>query len=303
MTPLDIQVNGFGGVDFNSDDLTAEQLHQSMQSLRQHGAGQILATFITADLTLMRQRMERLATLRESDTLAREIIVGIHVEGPFINPETGYVGAHPPEAVRPARVEDMKPLLDAGRGLVKLVTLAPECDAGFALTSFLAGNGIRVAAGHTAATREQLLGAADGGLTIFTHVGNGCPASLPRHDNIVNRALSLADRLWLSFIPDGVHIPFFVLKNYLRCAGADRSIMVTDAISAAGMGPGVYPLSKSSVRVGEDLVARTPDGVYLAGSTVTQNRMAENLQRELGVNEGDLERMTVENPRTALGLN
>jgi N-acetylglucosamine-6-phosphate deacetylase len=302
MQPLDIQVNGFGGVDFNSDGLTAEQLHASAASLQRHGAGQILATIITAGLEQMRSRIAALVLLRAADPLACAVIAGIHIEGPFISPEPGYVGAHPPEHVRPASVDAMQPLIEAGDGLVRLVTLAPEHDAGLRVTRHLADRGIRVAAGHTAAQRDVLLAAADAGLSIFTHVGNGCPVTLPRHDNIINRALSLADRLWLCFIPDGVHIPFFALAGYLRSAGWRRSIAVTDAISAAGMGPGTYPLGNRQVEVGGDLIARSPGGPYLAGSTLTPDRMLGNLNRELGLDAAQAQALVAENPRAALGM-
>ncbi len=300
MPCLDLQVNGFGGVDFNSDALTAEQLHTSMQSLQQNGAQQILATLITADLADMRHRIQRLITLRAADPLASQIIAGLHLEGPFINPQPGYVGAHPPEHVRTASLADLEPLLEAGAGLVKLVTLAPEQDATSQVTKFLTAQGIAVAAGHTAATLDQLRAAAEVGLSLFTHVGNGCPIQLPRHDHIINRALALADRLWLCFIPDGAHIPFYALKNYLRCASPARCIAVTDAISAAGQPPGIYPLGKGQVRVGEDHIARAPDGLHLAGSTLTQSRLLENLRTELGLTSSEITAMTVDNPWLAL---
>ena len=111
----------------------------------------------------------------------------------------------------------MARLLDAA-GDSSDVTLAPERDNGFAVTRMLAGRGIIVSAGHTDATLEELRGAVDAGLSMFTHVGNGCPMHMNRHDNIVQRALSLSDRLWLCFIADGAHVPFVALGNYLRLA-------------------------------------------------------------------------------------
>lgn len=200
-------------------------------------------------------RIRRIVEQREADELARRIIAGIHVEGPFISDVPGYVGAHPRDAAIGATVDAAKALIEAGKGLVKLVTLAPERDAGFETTAFLAGQGIRVAAGHTNATIDELRGAIDAGLTIFTHLGNGCPMQMHRHDNIVQRALSLREKLWICFIADGAHVPFFALRNYLDLVGSQRAIVVTDAIAPAGMGPGRYSFSRWNLLIGKDMVA------------------------------------------------
>lgn len=299
---FDLQVNGYAGTDFNRDGLTAEALHHACVCLKEDGVSGILATIITDDLPAMENRLSTLARLREADPLAQEIIAGFHIEGPFINPEKGYVGAHPPHAVKPATVEHAKRLLDASQGLAKLVTLAPENDAGFATTAYLSENGVCVSAGHCNPSLEVLRESTNHGLKMFTHVGNGCPMLMHRHDNIVQRALSLRDRLWLCFIPDGVHIEFFALQNYLRAAGVEHSIFVTDAISASRLGPGKFTLAGWDIVIGEDLVARSPDGSHFVGSTVTWPRIQENNAKHLGLSQEDLHTLSVANPRKALGL-
>lgn len=301
MMTLDLQVNGFAGVDFNSDDLTAESLHHACAEARKHGAHQFLATVITDDLDAMARRLARMAALREEDALVREVIVGFHVEGPFLNETPGYIGAHPAQHAQEASVEATKRLLHAAQGLVRLVTLAPERDPGLKTTAFLAAQGIVVSAGHCDPTLDELRAAADAGLTMFTHVGNGCPMTLHRHDNIIQRALSLADRLWLCFIADGAHIPFFTLRNYLRGAGVKRCLCVTDAISAAGLGAGRYRLGAREIDIGADLIAWGPNKAHLVGSTVTMTRTARNLA-ELGFTAAEVEMLTAGNPRRALGL-
>ena len=302
MKPLDIQVNGYAGTDFNRDDLTAEALHHACTCLLEDGCDQILATFITDTVPNLEKRMSRLVELRAQDSLAQAVIAGIHIEGPFINPEKGYVGAHPPHAVKPANLEDTKRLLDAAGGLARLVTLAPEFDDGFHVTEFLASNGVTVSAGHCNPSLAQLQSAIGHGLSMFTHVGNGCPMQMHRHDNIIQRALSLRDQLWLCFIPDGVHIDFFALQNYLRCAGLERTIFVTDAISAARLGPGKYTLAGWDILIGNDLVARSPDGSHFVGSTVTIPRILSNGQQSLGLSKADLALLLDTNPRKAVGL-
>jgi N-acetylglucosamine-6-phosphate deacetylase len=166
----------------------------------------------------------------------------------------------------------------------------------------LADSNIVVSAGHTNASMDELQAAMDAGLSMFTHFGNGCPGSLPRHDNILNRVMSLRGKLWVSFIADGAHVPFFVLKNYLDWFGTDKSIVVTDAISAAGLGAGSYRLGRWELEIGEDGVARSPDGSHLVGSTISMEGSYRNLMQRVGLSEEAARRLVDENPRKVLGV-
>jgi N-acetylglucosamine-6-phosphate deacetylase len=289
-------------VDFNSDSLSSEALHEACEKLRAGGVAGILATIISADLETMAGRLRSLLRLREQDPLARQIIAGFHIEGPFINERDGYRGAHPAGAIRPGDRDAMKRLLDAADGLTRIVTLAPERDVGFEVTRMLANEDVVVSAGHTDASLDELKGAIDNGLSMFTHVGNGCPMMMHRHDNIIQRALSLSDRLWLTFIADGAHVPWPALGNYLKAAGTEKCIVVTDAIAAAGLGPGRYTLGHWDLMIGEDMVARAPDGSHLVGSAGTMERSARNLIEHIGLKEADVRTLMIGNPRTAIGL-
>jgi N-acetylglucosamine-6-phosphate deacetylase len=298
---IDLQVNGYAGVDFNADDLAADALHAACERLRADGVERILATVITEAEERMARRLGRLAELRERDPLVGRVVAGLHVEGPFVSADPGFAGAHPADRTRDACESTMARLCDAGRGLVRLVTLAPERDPGARLVGWLAARDIRVAAGHTDASRDQLAAAIDAGLSMFTHLGNGCPRVLPRHDNIVQRALSFADRLWTCFIADGAHVPFFALANYLRIVTPARAIVVTDAIAAAGLGPGRYTLGGRSVLVGDDLLARHEVGDHLVGSTATFPRVAAALRAELGLGQHELDLLCRANALSVLG--
>jgi N-acetylglucosamine-6-phosphate deacetylase len=301
MTFFDLQVNGYAGVDFNQDGLQAGDLRRACERLDTDGVSGFLETIITDDLDAMCRRLSTLAALRERDPLAQRLIAGFHIEGPFLNERDGYRGAHPRDAVRPASLDSMARLLDAAAGLARVVTLAPERDDGFAVTRMLAGSGIVVSAGHTDATLDELRGAIDAGLSMFTHVGNGCPMDMHRHDNIVQRALSLADRLWLCFIADGAHVPFVALRNYLRLAGEDRAVIVSDAIAPAGLGPGRYTLGRWNIVVGDDMVPRSPDRSHFVGSGITMRQSADNLRQALDLANATVRRLTCHNPRAAIG--
>ena len=250
----------------------------------------------------MAHRLQSLVKAREASALARETIAGFHVEGPFISPVAGYRGAHDERAICAADLDGAKRLADACEGLLKLFTLAPEHDRDFKVTRWLADQGVAVAAGQTDASLECLRAAADSGLKVFTHLGNGCPMQMHRHENIIQRALALYDRLWLCCIVDGVHVPFHVLGNFLRAVGLDGFIVVTDAMAAAGKGPGLYGLGHRQVLVGEDLAAWAPDRSHLVGSAGTMPRTAENLRTALGLDAAAIRKLTFENPRRAIGL-
>lgn len=297
---IDLQVNGYGGIDFNQDHLTAEQLHAACERLTADGTTCVLATIITEKLDTMCQRLKRLAELRAADPLAAKIILGFHVEGPFLNPATGFRGAHPVDAIRLADEAEAQHLLDAGGGLIRIITLAPERDPDCRVTRMLVRRGIIVSAGHSDASLDQLKAACDAGVSMFTHVGNGCPKQLLRHDNIVQRALSLYDRLWLCFIADGHHVPFPALGNYLRAASLSRCIVVTDAIAPAGLGPGCYTLGRWAVRVDADMVARSPDGEHFLGAAITMRQSQFNLTTALGLSDEQCRTLLVDNPQRAL---
>jgi N-acetylglucosamine-6-phosphate deacetylase len=298
---FDLQVNGYAGVDFNGDGLTQGALHGACERLLADGVGGILATVITDAADRMAARLATIAAIHRRDPLVRRVVAGVHLEGPFLNPEPGYIGAHPPAGVQPADPDVMHRLLDAAGGLARIVTLAPERDAGFRVTRLLARSGVVVAAGHCNPSTDELLAAIDAGLTMFTHLGNGCPMLLLRHDNVIERVLGLADRLTISFIADGAHVPFVALRNYLRLAPPERVVIVSDAISAAGCPPGRYAIGNQMVEVGEDLVPRAADNSHLVGSACTLRRMAENLRLHVGADEGQIRRWLVENPRRVIG--
>jgi len=299
---IDIQLNGYFGVDFNCNDLSAERFHFACEKLRASGVQAFLPTLITASQADICIRLANLARCVAADPLARAMVPGFHAEGPFISNMAGYCGAHPAQHTRAANLDEAKQQFEASNGLLRLVTLAPERDAGFAVTRWLVGHGVRVAAGHCDPSLAQLAGAADAGLSLYTHLGNGVPLQVHRHDNVIQRALSLRDRITPCFIADGVHIPLFALGNYLALAGFDRAVVVTDGVEIAGLGPGRYQtLQGDDVVVGEELAVWSPDRSHLCGSAATMPHIEANL-RQLGYNDRQLAQLLRENPARALGV-
>jgi N-acetylglucosamine-6-phosphate deacetylase len=135
---------------------------------------------------------------------------------------------------------------------------------------------------------------------MFTHLGNGCPLHMHRHDNIVQRVLSLSERLWICFIADGVHVPMFALQNYIEMIGVERLVIVSDAMAAAGLGPGEYSLGSNQVVVDENLATWSEDRSHLMGSALTMSQAFTNLRTQLGMTEADARRATGDNPRAAM---
>jgi N-acetylglucosamine-6-phosphate deacetylase len=297
---VDLQVNGYAEIDFNADQLVMEDVAAVCRRLHDDGVAGILATVITADVDAMCRRLANIVRVTEQDASVAEMIWGIHIEGPFLNETPGYIGAHPVEHARPADIDVMKRLLDAAGGLTRMVTLAPERDDGQRVTKLLAEEQIRVSAGHCNASLDELRAAIDAGLSLFTHLGNGCPATLPRHDNIIQRALSLSDQLYIGFIADGVHVPFVALANYLKCCG-ERAFIVTDAIHGAGLGPGEYTIGEQKVIVDENLATWSADRSHLVGSAGTMPRSAENLRNALGFDDRQIQQLTVATPQMIIG--
>ena len=229
-------------------------------------------------------------------------MAGVHIEGPFINETDGYRGAHPQDAIRPANVDAMEyRLLAAAGGLTRIVTLAPERDANLAVTRMLSAQGIVVSAEHATRRWTGAVAAIDAGVSMFTHVGNGCPMQMHRHDNIIQRALALRDRLWLCFIPDGAHVPFVALGNYVRLAGLNRCVVVSDCTAPAGLGPGRYTIGRWDITIEEDIVTQSPNRSHFVGSAITMKQSAANLRRALQLPDAVIRQLTGDNPRAAVG--
>ena len=225
---VDMQVNGYAGIDFNANDLSLDQLHFACEQLREDGVAGILATIITAEVPKMAARLRRIADICQQDPLVSNVVWGLHMEGPFINETPGYISLDPPQHVRPGDVELMKTFV--GRRLWSDAACHTRAghNPGLKVTRWLAGQQVLVSAGHCDPSINELHAAIDAGLSLITHLGNGCPLMMCRHDNIIQRVLSLRERLTICFIADGVHVPPAVLGNYLQLAGMDRSIVVSE---------------------------------------------------------------------------
>jgi N-acetylglucosamine-6-phosphate deacetylase len=280
---FDPQVNGFAGVDFNGNDLTLEGLHQAAVRLAASGVTSFLPTLTTAPFEKTFARLKMLSKAFEKDPIFQKMAVGIHLEGPYISPEEGFRGAHPHEFIRPPRWEELEKFQEAGNGHIRCLTLAPELEGAIPFIERAAKNGIVVGLGHTNASEEILEEAFRAGAKLSCHLGNGAHALLPRHRNPIQKQLSI-DGLMASIIVDGIHLPDYVVRNFIRAKGIERILLTTDSMAGAGAPPGRYTIGDLEVEVGkEDHAARLPGTPYLAGSTLTMDQAVNNVMRFAGL--------------------
>ena len=190
---------------------------------------------------------------------------------------------------------------EAARGRIVLVTLAPEVEGAIALIEWLVTTGVRVAIGHTAATGDQIAAAVSAGATLSTHLGNGCAADLPRHPNLIWDQLA-DDRLHASVIVDGHHLPASTVKAMTRAKGPERTILVSDAIAAAGCNPGRYTIGGVECELHGDGRVSLPGTPFLAGSSLTLDRAIENTVRFTGLPVADVSAMASTGPARYIGM-
>lgn len=261
----DLQVNGFAGVDLGDPKAGVAEVRKVCQAILSTGCTRFLPTIITGDLNNMCQRLETLAQAMESDPLVAAMCPGMHVEGPFIHPEDGPRGAHPREHVRAPNLPDFRRLEKACRGRMRILTLAPEQPGASEVIRAACEAGVTVALGHHRADQTMIDAAIGAGARMCTHLGNGADALLPRNDNYIWWQLG-EDRLWATFVADGHHLPPATLRVMLRAKTLQRSVLITDAMAAAGMPPGRFPLGHSEVIKTPESMVCLPGTPYLAGS-------------------------------------
>lgn len=265
---IDLQVNGFRGLDLNAGEVTDNIMLSICEELLSVGVTTWLPTLITASETTILKALEAIGKSRTGHRLIAEMVPGVHVEGPSISNRDGPRGAHPLAYVRPPSIAEFERWQQASGDLVTMVTLAPELEGSIDYIRALSAKGILVALGHTAAAPDEIHAAAEAGAKLSTHLGNGAAAVLPRHPNFIWAQLA-DDRLTAGFIADGWHLPADTFKTMLRAKGMERAILVSDMVALAGMPAGLYeqPVG-GTVEVspeGRIGVAGTP---YLAGASL-----------------------------------
>ncbi len=298
---FDLQINGCDGRAFSSERLTVADVAHVVNVCRRHGIGGLCPTLVTNSFPALAHGMATLRRAVETDPVVARGVPAIHLEGPYLSAEDGPRGAHPRQHIRPPDWVEFRRLQDAAGGLIRLVTLAPEHDGALRFIEQLAGTGVVVALGHTAASGQRIRDAVAAGARLSTHLGNGAHAMLPRHDNCIWEQLA-ADDLWASIITDGHHLPPSVVRCMVRVKTPARTVLTCDASSLAGLPPGRYREWEQDFEVRPEGKVVVPGTPFLAGAWAFTDVCVGNVMRFAGVSLYDAVDMAGARPRELLGL-
>lgn len=297
---VDLQVNGWAGIDFSEPGLHADDVATATIAIRSAGTHGFLATLVTAADDTYRRNLAVIAQAARTAP-CRGHLLGVHLEGPFISRETGYVGAHDATLARDPDPEALARWQEAADGLVRLVTIAPELPGAEAFIARARSLGIAVSLGHSRANAADLARAATAGACALTHLGNGVPHQLNRHVNPIWDGLA-EERLAMMVIADGHHVPFPTLRTMIRAKGVARTILVSDAAPAAGLPPGRHRVLGHDALLEPDGRLSDPATGYLVGSGSSLAQGVERLRSAGIATDADLARMACDQPLALIGL-
>jgi N-acetylglucosamine-6-phosphate deacetylase len=296
---IDIQINGYNGIDFSDPDLTVEDLKKTIKGLWEVGVTTILATVTTNDHEILMGAFRALSEA-QADPLVSKAIPGFHLEGPYISPVAGFRGAHPEIHIRPPDLEEFQKYQEAARDRIKLLTVAPEFDGIMPVIQHCAANDIVVSLGHHNGTAEQITAAVDAGASLITHLGNGCANMIHRHNNPLWPQLA-EDRLSASIITDGFHLNREEVLTFYKVKGDDLIILVSDAVDLAGLPPGEYQRWGGTVLLTPDVVKFPAENV-LAGAASPISKCVGNMMKFTGCSLESAINMATRNPARLIGL-
>ncbi|MEI7881262.1 MAG: N-acetylglucosamine-6-phosphate deacetylase [bacterium] len=294
---IDLQVNGFVGVDFSAPGLTVADIRRVTEVLVRRGTAAYCPTVVTSAMERYEENLPVLVAAMEEPDLNPHLL-GIHLEGPFLSLEGR--GAHQAALLRKPDVQLLDHWLTLAKGHISLLTLAPEVEGAEALIRHAVARGVMVLLGHHVADGASIDRAVRAGARGCTHLGNGIPNILPRHPNPIWSQLA-DDRLIAMLITDGHHLPVEFVRSVLRVKGLDRCIVTSDAAPIAGLPPGRYTwmgtelVSEPLGRIG---LANTD---VLAGSSATMADCVAWLRSWSQLDEQDLRKLCRENPLRLLG--
>jgi len=296
---VDLQVNGFKGIDFSGPNLTLEDIKFVSNQLLERGIVGYCPTVISSPLEVYQHNLSLLAEASESNDGAQ--ILGIHLEGPFINPEHGPRGVHPQEYILSPSIEVFEQLRDWSQDKLSILTLAPECEGALALIEHVVTTSkIVVSMGHLNANRDIFQKAVELGASAATHVGNGIADMLHRHNNPLWPILA-DDRIMGFFITDGNHLPPEMVRVCLRAKKVAKFIVTSDMSCLAGLEPSEYDFHGIPVILEPDGAIRRKGTLQNAGAGVT---MMDDMNFMASLGELDLQdllKIGFENPLRLLG--
>lgn len=297
---VDLQINGYKGVDFSDVHLTPDGFEKACRGVFDAGTTAFLATVVTSPKEVYEHNLPIIAaSLQRNEFKGR--LLGIHIEGPFISPIDGARGAHDSQWITQPDVGFLRQLIDWADDKVKLLTIAAELEGAGDLARFATERGVAISLGHQMAREEDLCRLVGVGAISLTHLGNGVPRMLDRHVNPIWAGLA-NDDLIAMIIPDGHHLPVSLLKTIIRTKGAERCVIVSDATSPAGLKAGQYHVLGHDVVLDQTGRLYDPQTDYLAGSSAMMLDCMNHLASLDLVSSNELVAMGFYNPLKLIGL-
>ncbi|OAB34875.1 N-acetylglucosamine-6-phosphate deacetylase [Paenibacillus macquariensis subsp. defensor] len=293
---VDVHVHGGDGHDFMDSD--RETLDAITRFHSSQGTTTMLATTMTAPKADIDNVLREVNAYRSEDMPFAQL-AGVHLEGPFISPQ--WPGAQNPEHIVLPNVSWLEAWEQQYPNLIRQVTLAPERDGALEVISWLRDKGITPALGHTDATYDQVIAAVEAGLSQAVHAFN---AMTPLHHRKPGTAGAVLgdQRIAAELIADGIHVHPAVMSILARMKTESNLILITDAMSAAGLGDGEYTLGDQPVNVSGGIATLKNNDGALAGSTLTMIRGFRNLIADVGLTLEEASEAASLNPAISLGL-
>jgi len=297
---VDLQVNGFAGVDFSAPTLDTEAFAGACRSMRQSGTAAFLPTLITSPAEVYQRNLGVIAGVMKRPEF-EDCLIGIHLEGPFISPMEGARGAHNADWIEKPDADYLRQLQAWAGGNIRMMTIAAELEGAAELTRCATEAGITISLGHQLATADDLERLGASGAKALTHLGNALPAMLRRHENPIWAGLA-NDALFATIITDGHHLPADLIKVIVSVKGPRRLSVVSDAAAIAGLPPGRYQTLGHQVVLDECGKLYDPETGYLVGSSATMLDCMNHLASLELLSPEDLLRVGLDNPLKLAGL-
>jgi N-acetylglucosamine-6-phosphate deacetylase len=299
---IDLQINGGLGLSFT--DLDSESLpllEEICDFLWQQGIDGFLPTIVTTSLEKIQKSLAAIAefiNIESNKILPRAKILGVHLEGPFLNYEKR--GAHLPEYLLPLTLDNIKKVIGNYASVVKVITLAPELDITAKVIPYLKESGIIISLGHSSATAQEAKNAFDQGASMVTHAFNAMPGLHHREPGLLGEAI-INPNVYCGLIADGQHVCQTMIKLLLKASNYEQGIfLVSDALAPIGLPDGIYPWDNREIEV-KDGTARLFNGT-LSGTTLPLLVGVKNLVNWEVCEIGKAIAMATQSPRKAIGL-
>ena len=297
---VDVQINGNFGVDFSDPELTEDMFMTAAEHIFASGTEIFLPTIVTSPKEVYLRNLAVIRKACESRGLLRQV-PGVHLEGPFISNQPGAVGAHRPQCVIPPDCAFFDEIMQRSGNYVKLLTVAAVVLGADALISHASAMGVAVSCGHQLAGSKDLAAAAKAGAKLLTHLGNGCPNLINRHNNMIWAGMA-NDDLTAMIITDGHHLPGDLIKCIVRVKGADRVIVTSDAAPIAGLPPGRYDDWGNVGILEPNGLYHNPEKGCLIGSSASMSDCVKFLRSLEILDEDGIEKVSRTNPLKMIGM-